>query len=189
MKKLFTVTIVLLVLFTAFTYAQDVAKKKKPGFTLNEQTMAELSITPEQKVKIEENRNTYRTGIKKIQMDGVELDNYCQRRIDSVLTDLQKQKVTAMKSTIATQNKETTAAKKAFVYDQKTMDEIALSPEQQKKITALKGAEQVSKWKHAQKMNQVMTETFARENAILTEAQQKKVVEIKASIAEYNKDI
>jgi len=189
MRKLLITATALLLFCCAALQAQETAKKKKPGFTLNEQTMAELGITPEQKQKIEANRAVYREEVKKVQIEGAELDSYCQKRIDSVLTEPQKQKVAAIKEAITVNNKENAAAKKTFVYDQKTMDDLGLSVEQQKKMTALKGLEQVSKWKHAQKLNKVMTETFARENEILTDTQKQKVIDMKAAIAEYNKGV
>lgn len=188
MKKLLFTTALIVLLSTALS-AQDVAKKKKPGFILNEQTMAELGVTPEQKKKIEDNRIVYKEELKKVLQEGAELDALCKMRIDSVLTETQKQKVTAMQSAIAAQNKENAAAKKKLVYDQKTMDELGLTPEQQKKLTTLKGNEQVAKWKHAQKLNKVMAEAFARENEILTEGQKQKAADMKTSIAEYNKGI
>jgi hypothetical protein len=189
MKKLMIATAALLFLSTMLVRAQEAPKKRKPGFSLDAATMTELGVTPEQQQKIEASKQTFRIAAKKWQDDGAAIVSNTQKRVDSVLTAEQKQKATAMQELVKTQNKENPAQKKTFAYDQKTIEELGLSADQQQKLKTILAQDHVARWQHSQKWNKQVTEAVKEQEDVLTEVQKKKVAEIKESIAAYNKTI
>lgn len=190
MKKLITITTACLSLFVASLYAQDATKKRKPNFSLDAKTMSDLGVTEEQKQKMAELKKTMFDGeIKKLQVERNEVVKNTEMQQDSLLSADQKQKVVALKETIKAQNKENPSLRKVFVFDKKTMDEIGIAADVQKKLTVLVSKDQVKNWTIGQEQNKVFKAFFEAQENVLTAEQKKKVEAMRTEIAEYNKGI
>jgi len=187
MKKSILITASIVLFVSLFTNAQELPRKKKPGFALNDKSMDELGFSAEQKKKINDSKVVYNLEAKKIQAEGTELLKSLDKSIDSVLTPDQLQKVTALRDGLKAQYKANPSQMKPLSFDAKMSDDLGLSAEQRQKITKINANNHTARWQNAQKMGKLMKETFAAQIAVFTPEQKQKKEAIEAEITEYNK--
>lgn len=190
MKKSTILTAVLMLSLGFFAIGQDQALKRKPGFSLNAKAMTDLGVTEEQKNKIETLKNQYRVLRGKYELSSRQLDSLVIRRQDSVLTASQKQKITGLRDAIDAEKKPTPGYRKTLIpFDPKVIEELAITSEQQQKFKSIQRDFNNERRSSGEKFNKVTANAVQEQENVLTEAQKKKVAEIKAEIADYNKNI
>lgn len=168
--------------FSALAKAQEPIKKRKPGFSLNPTTMTELGLSQEQKDKVKAAQVEAAQKAKKIQADGKLADAAYEKGVDSLLTEAQRAKLVELKEAVK-------AEKKSFVLDKKTTEQLGVTPEVQKKLIGLAGANHISRWNGAQAWTKINKEAVEAQLSVLTPDQLKKSEEMKKEIEDYNKSI
>lgn len=183
MKKMMLLTAAI-ALFISASHAQN---KRKPGFSFNVATIAELGMTPEQKQKLENITQVSRADGNKLYTESAVLDSMNQKNQDSVLTVVQKQKTDVMRDAVKAENKANPALRKIFTFDSKATEELALTADQQQKLSIISGLYGRGRWNISQSWQKLGAKVAQDQESLLTDAQKIKVAEMKTAIAEYNK--
>lgn len=171
-------------------HAQEQPLKKRPGFTLDTKTMTELGLTEEQKNKIEQSRNAFRSKRKVFELEMRQLDSLVLRRQDSVLTANQRSVVAPLRTAIDQDQKPTPGYRKSLIiFDTRLGAELGFNDEQQKKFKEIQRDYNHLRGAGGSKFSKVTADAILEQENVLNNSQQKRMAEIKAEIEAHNKSI
>jgi len=188
MKKIITMMAIVASLMGSDAFAQTPPAQPK-RFVFDQKTMLEVGLSAEQIKAIEDNRTAFRKVRAVYEAEIAKYNTLETARLDSLFTTEQKQKIEQSKQAIAEENKANPSMRKNFVLDPKTMDQLGLPADLQKKVLAVRQEYNAKRRTINETQSKVTAKAVQEQDDVLTEEQKKKVEALKTAVAEYNKTL
>ncbi|MET1057542.1 MAG: hypothetical protein ABWY16_19670 [Pedobacter sp.] len=188
MNNIRTILAIAAILTAAEAFGQTQPAQPK-RFVFDQKTMTEAGLSAEQIKAIEENRSQFRKVRTVYEAEIAKYNALETTRLDSLFSSEQKQKIEQSRQGVAEENKANPAVRKYFVLDPKTMDQLGLPADLQKKVLAIRLEMNARRRTLTDTQSKVTAKAVQEQEDVLTAEQKKKVEELKAAIAEYNKNL